>query len=121
MKKTILLFLVFLSTQVEANRFEFTETGARFVLEITPTSLSYQSERLKHVTEVAPCNRALVDGLNLELLRALKAGVVKEGGVPLKVDEHELKLDLSRAPANVYLGLDRKIQFLMLEEKKTCK
>jgi hypothetical protein len=121
MKKPILFLCFLLTTPLHANRFQLDETGARFVLEITPETLSYKSERVTHVTDVRACNRGLVDELNLELLKSLKHGVVKEGGVPFKVDEHDLQLDLSRAPANVFLGLDRKIQFLMLEEKRSCK
>ncbi|MFZ4713156.1 MAG: hypothetical protein ACOYL6_05580 [Bacteriovoracaceae bacterium] len=114
----ILLFLIS-SNSVWANQFQLEKLGTRFNLVITLQKLNYSSEYLKYETDVKKCNKELIKELNAEMLQSLPSLPTKDG-IPFKVDQSELLVDIKSPLGNKLLSMDQRLLRFKVEERKSC-
>jgi hypothetical protein len=114
----ILLFL--LSSLALANVFQLKETSSRFILEIRPDVLFFESESLQKKFVIRPCNENLAKTLNAELL-ALLPDTKIEKGISFEVDKRLFNVAPGSELGKRILAMGPRILRFTLEEYRACK
>jgi hypothetical protein len=105
--------LLLFSLPLYSNTFELKETSARFILEINPEQLMYQSETLTKKFALTPCSLELAQEVNSELVNSIGT---KESDLDFWVDGKK-----RRGPSSILMVMSEKVLAFSLKEHELCR